>query len=276
MKRILLVAALFLSGLTSAFAACSQTTAQMKDNLTNTMSMTLGSGADGNCYSVNGGPDVSLTFSIASNTQSSVLSLLGTQGAQFNLTGTFVATVVGQVSNDNSNWVSVPLVNMTASPPVYIDPATGATVVGNYQLVGSQGARYARISVTYTSGTVAGSLTASSQASVTLGDYITYKNLITSLPAGTAIVGKFGIDQTSPGTTNGVQLNASTSTVGNTGSDPSSGGATPGMAFLALPATTTTQIIPLNGSTKTYVTSRLMLAGGTVNVTFKYALPIAH
>jgi hypothetical protein len=59
-------------------------------------------------------------------------------------------------------------------------------------------------------------------------------------------------------------------TIGNAGSDPSSGVATPTMAFLSLPATATTQIIALSGSTKTYVTSRLVFGGGTVNVTFKY------
>lgn len=59
-------------------------------------------------------------------------------------------------------------------------------------------------------------------------------------------------------------------TIGNVGFDPSSGVQAPSMAFLALPATTTTQIIALSGSTKTYVTSRILLAGGSVNVTFKY------
>lgn len=41
-------------------------------------------------------------------------------------------------------------------------------------------------------------------------------NLQTALPAGTAIVGKFGIDQTTPGTTNGVQVNAALPSGGNT------------------------------------------------------------
>lgn len=63
---------------------------------------------------------------------------------------------------------------------------------------------------------------------------------------------------------------AGTNTIGNVGADPSSGKATPTEAFLALPATTTTQIVALSGSTKTYVTSAVVLAGGTVNVTFKY------
>jgi hypothetical protein len=62
---------------------------------------------------------------------------------------------------------------------------------------------------------------------------------------------------------------AGTNTIGNFGFDPSSGKGTPTSTFLALPATTTTQIVALSGSTKTYVTSYRVLAGGTVNVTFK-------
>jgi hypothetical protein len=63
---------------------------------------------------------------------------------------------------------------------------------------------------------------------------------------------------------------AGTNTIGAVGFDPSLGAATPTQAFLALPATATTQIIALSGTKLTYVTSRTLLAGGTVNVTFKY------
>lgn len=41
-------------------------------------------------------------------------------------------------------------------------------------------------------------------------------NLETAIPAGSAIIGKMGIDQTTPGTTNGVQVNAALPTGGNT------------------------------------------------------------
>lgn len=41
-------------------------------------------------------------------------------------------------------------------------------------------------------------------------------NLETAIPAGTAIIGKMGIDQTTPGTTNGVQVNAALPAGGNT------------------------------------------------------------
>jgi hypothetical protein len=63
---------------------------------------------------------------------------------------------------------------------------------------------------------------------------------------------------------------AGTNTIGAVGFDPSLGAATPTQTFLALPATATTQIIALSGTKLTYVTSRTLLSGGTVNVTFKY------
>lgn len=63
---------------------------------------------------------------------------------------------------------------------------------------------------------------------------------------------------------------AGTNSIGQVGSDPSSGKGTPTEVFLALPATTTTQIIALSGTKVTYVTLAKVFAGGTVNVTFKY------
>jgi hypothetical protein len=169
--------------------------------------------------------DLTQSFSITSSTTSTVLALVGSSGVQFNLTGSFVATVVGQISNDNVNWQTVPLLNMSVTPPAYIAANSSANAVGNYLLVGTQGSRYARISVTYTSGTVAGTMTATSQGqSVTFGDYINYLNIISALPAGSAIIGKFGIDQTTPGTTNGVVLNTGSNFVGSVSVTPSTGG----------------------------------------------------
>src|SRR6266705_7154 len=152
-----------------------------------------------------GAADGTQAFSITSSTTSTALALVGTNSVQFNLTGTWAGTVVGQISNDNTNWVSVPLLNMSVAPPAYSAAATGATANGNYLLVGTQGARYARVSVTFTSGTVAGTMTAVSQGpSVTFGDYVNYLQIISSTPAGANIIGKVGIDQTTPGTTNAV------------------------------------------------------------------------
>lgn len=62
-----------------------------------------------------------------------------------------------------------------------------------------------------------------------------------ALPAGSAIVGKVGIDQTTPGTTNGVQINAAlpagTNLIGKTGIDQTTPGTTNGVVVTtALPA----------------------------------------
>lgn len=120
----------------------------------------------------------------------------------------------------------------------------------------------------------AGNAAATTDVAVTVADPNVLAAVRAPVPAGTNIIGKVGIDQTTPGTTNGVQVNAAipagTNTVGNTGSDPSSGKATPTIAFLAFPATTTTQIIALSGTKVTYVTLAKVFAGGTVNLTFKY------
>jgi hypothetical protein len=91
-----------------------------------------------------------------------------------------------------------------------------------------------------------------------------------SVAAGTNIIGKFGIDQTTPGTTNGVQLNTSTATVGNIGNDPSAGKGTPTSVALSIATATTTQLVALSGSTAIYITSYDVMAGGTGNITFEY------
>lgn len=107
---------------------------------------------------------------------------------------------------------------------------------------------------------------------------------ITTLPAlvaGSAIVGKVGIDQTTPGTTNGVQ-SASESATGSavpakaslTGAN-SSGNLTgivqaDGSAAINVATATTTQLIALSAGKAIYVTGFDMIAGGTGNVTFEY------
>lgn len=95
-----------------------------------------------------------------------------------------------------------------------------------------------------------------------------------AVPAGTNVIGKVGIDQTTPGTTNGVQVNAAlpagTNTIGNVGSDPSSGKGTPSSVAINVSTATTTQLVALSGSTKIYVTSYDVIAAGTGNITFEY------
>lgn len=66
-------------------------------------------------------------------------------------------------------------------------------------------------------------------------------SILTAIPAGTAIIGKVGIDQTTPGTTNGVQVNAAlpagTAIIGKIGIDQTTPGTTNGVQVnAALPA----------------------------------------
>lgn len=99
-------------------------------------------------------------------------------------------------------------------------------------------------------------------------------NVQAAIPAGTNIIGKVGIDQTTPGTTNGVQVNAAlpagSNSIGVVGADPSKGGATPASVAINVSTATTTQLVALSGSTKIYVTSFDVIAGGTGNITFVY------
>lgn len=99
-------------------------------------------------------------------------------------------------------------------------------------------------------------------------------NVTSSIPAGSAIIGKVGIDQTTPGTTNGVQVNAAlpagSNSIGTVGADPSKGGATPASVAINVSTATTTQLVALSGTTKIYVTSYDVIAGGTGNITLVY------
>lgn len=102
-----------------------------------------------------------------------------------------------------------------------------------------------------------------------------------ALPAGSAIVGKFGIDQTTPGTTNGTQDAASSAT----------GSAAPAKAMYAganssgnltgiiqadasvkidMSTATTTQLVALSSSKKIYITAWDVIAAGTGNIKLVY------
>jgi hypothetical protein len=102
-----------------------------------------------------------------------------------------------------------------------------------------------------------------------------------AIPAGSAIIGKVGIDQTTPGTTNGTQ-DAATSATGSAVSSKaiyagavSSGNLTgiiqaDASAAISVSTATTTQIVALSSSKKIYVSSFDVIAGGTGNITFVY------
>lgn len=87
-----------------------------------------------------------------------------------------------------------------------------------------------------------------SSSSTTDGDYSTlntdatgrlwaHADIVSALPAGAAIIGKVGIDQTTPGTTNAVALTAGSAIIGNVRIDQTTPGTTNGVQVnAALPA----------------------------------------
>lgn len=92
--------------------------------------------------------------------------------------------------------------------------------------------------------------------------------VVAALPAGAAIVGKFGIDQTTPGTTNGVQLSAAipagTAVIGKVSIDQTTPGTTNLVALAANQSVNTAQIggvAPTMGAGATAAgTQRVVLA----------------
>jgi len=109
--------------------------------------------------------------------------------------------------------------------------------------------------VTNVSGTVSlptGAATAANQATEISSLATIATNTGAAVPAGTNIVGKFGIDQTTPGTTNGVQVNAAlpagTNLLGKTGIDQTTPGTTNGVALVGVNGATA---LAGNGTTGT-------------------------
>lgn len=125
---------------------------------------------------------------------------------------------------------------------------------------GAQGAGSPRVTVAVDSATVAGSA---------------------SIPAGTNLIGKFGIDQTTPGTTNGVQ-DASTGATGSAvpakasfmGAQNSAGlsGIISCDSSVVYDASTSgsTQLVALSSGKIVYVCGYTIVSGGTVNVELDY------
>ena len=110
---------------------------------------------------------------------------------------------------------------------------TGNTALGAIQTntAAAASALAGTLSVAVT-GSVAlptGAATAANQASELTALAQLHADLIAALPAGTNIIGKIGIDQTTPGTTNGVQLTAGTAIAGKFGIDQTTQGATNGV-----------------------------------------------
>jgi hypothetical protein len=198
---------------------------------------------------------ISITTTSATANNSNLFSVdLLTTGATYRMiditiTGTWVATVSFQGSNDNFTTVdAIPVYEVTSASNAAV---TTTAANGTFQ-INTGGWRYIRVRTTaFTSGTVASvaygylnnvnfvnrSVAATIQNSslaVTnigtfatqaaqsgtwnIGTVTTLTGITNALPAGTNLLGKIGIDQTTVGTTNAVslaQLGANTIATGN-------------------------------------------------------------
>ena len=111
-----------------------------------------------------------------------------------------------------------------ASPPTLSDQQTEAflfDINGNLKVVsagGGSGGTSSSFGATFpATGTAIGVKSGANMVNLTAdGSNNLNVDLATALPAGSSIVGKVGIDQTTPGTTNGVQINAAIPAGGNT------------------------------------------------------------
>ena len=115
------------------------------------------------------------------------------------------ASIQVQQSNDNVTWT--PIVVITSGSPNIL-PTTTMTATGLFS--GDIEGNHVRVQVTANSaGSVVASLFLSDGPRHDVGSR--YVGVVT----GTSIIGKVGIDQTTPGTTNGVQVNAALPTGAN-------------------------------------------------------------
>lgn len=137
--------------------------------------------------------DTTASGNITAISQSVALALNGKSGAAIQITGTWVGTLQFEGTVDGTNWVTVNGVYAGASAP-----GATTTVNGIVRLTPSGLAQLRITSTAWTSGTAVISIRASD---ATGGTFINQ-----SLTAGTNIIGKVGIDQTTPGTTNLVSI----------------------------------------------------------------------
>jgi hypothetical protein len=169
------------------------------------------------------------------------------------------ATITFKNPNVCTSVVCIPIASLvdatgsavgTAGAPLRIDPTGTTTQPVSMAAVPTGGA---------TSANQATEITA-------LNSIVT--NTAAAIPAGTAIIGKFGIDQTTPGTTNGVQINAAlpagTNVVGYSTNDPCTQATKTNIAIAT--ATGTTQVVAPSGILQVYVCSFSLIAAATATV----------
>ena len=138
--------------------------------------------------------DVTATGSLAALNATAALTITaGYSAAVVQITGTWVGTITFEGTADGTNWVSINAIMAGSSTP------SSTTTTNGIARLSPAGMTQIRANMSaYTSGTATITLRASQGGGVTF--------LNQSLPAGSSIIGKVGIDQTTPGTTNLVSI----------------------------------------------------------------------
>lgn len=184
-----------------------------------------------------GAADVTASGSLAGAAQVVTLALAGQSAAAAQITGTWVGTITFEASLDGTTWTALNAVSASTS-----SPQTTTTVNGLYRLTPG-GLQQIRANMSaFTSGSASVLLRAGAGSGGTFANQIlptkntdgtssqTIKAASTAavasdqsavvalhpsspLPAGSSVIGKTGIDQTTPGTTNLVSLTAETTKV---------------------------------------------------------------
>jgi hypothetical protein len=146
--------------------------------------------------------DTTSSGTITGASQNVAHALVGKSGVAIQITGVWVGTLQFEGTVDGTNWVAINGVVAGTSTP---GPTTTAN--GVVRLTPSGLAQVRIFSTAWTSGTATINFRASDATGGTF--------LNQSLTAGANIIGKVGIDQTTPGTTNGVVVTTALPTGAN-------------------------------------------------------------
>jgi hypothetical protein len=174
-----------------------------QQTMANSMSVVIASNQTNVPVAVN---DIVASGSLTSTTSVTTASLNGADGAGVQLTGTWTATVQFEGSVDGSNFFAVNGTPYQSTGTL----VTSATANGQWQF-DIAGCSLFRVRCSaFTSGTIVVTIRSTSGSSLFALD--------APIPAGTNLLGKVGIDQTTVGTTNAIslaQVNAATCLAGN-------------------------------------------------------------
>lgn len=174
-----------------------------------------------NTVTVAEAPDLTASGSLASATSVTLPTLNDASSVSAQITGTWVGTIIFEGSVDGTNFFAISG-NPFTSTGVLISTTT---VNGQWQFDVSALQLFRARCSTWTSGTIVVTLRASgTPASVALDS---------SIPPGSNIIGKIGIDQTTVGTTNAIslsQIGATTIVTGGLAGSQGVGGITAALA----------------------------------------------